>query len=159
MTSDPPVSLHASAVAVEGVGVLIVGRSGSGKSTLALEMMAFGAALIADDLVIATRSGPDAILSPPARREALIEARGIGLISGGSAVAAPCRFIVDLDLQAERLPGLQTRDLLGLGLPLIFGKDRTGLAAILMLIARRGPPRSPDCPVAKATAHDDGEGP
>jgi HPr kinase/phosphorylase len=41
--------LHASAVSLDGNGVLICGASGTGKSTLALQLMALGAELIADD--------------------------------------------------------------------------------------------------------------
>jgi hypothetical protein len=44
-------SLHASAVAIEGQGVAFVGRSGRGKSTLAAALAARGHALAADDLV------------------------------------------------------------------------------------------------------------
>ena len=45
-------AVHATCVAVNGKGVLIVGASGSGKSTLALQMLAMGAELVADDQVI-----------------------------------------------------------------------------------------------------------
>jgi len=44
-------TIHASCVAVDGKGLLITGASGSGKSALALQLMAFGAHLIADDRV------------------------------------------------------------------------------------------------------------
>ena len=41
-------TLHATCVAMEGRGVLIIGPSGSGKSELALALMAHGARLVAD---------------------------------------------------------------------------------------------------------------
>ena len=41
--------LHASCVAWQGRGALILGRSGAGKSALALQLMAFGADLVSDD--------------------------------------------------------------------------------------------------------------
>lgn len=43
--------IHASAVSIDGRGVVIMGRAGTGKSSLALTLMALGAGLVADDLV------------------------------------------------------------------------------------------------------------
>lgn len=51
--------LHASAVAVDGVGLAFVGRSGQGKSTLATLMCLAGAELVTDD-VLAVDPGPPA---------------------------------------------------------------------------------------------------
>ena len=42
-------NLHASFVAINGRGVLILGPSGAGKSALALQLIAFGAKLVAGD--------------------------------------------------------------------------------------------------------------
>ena len=50
--STDPDTIHASAVALGPVGLLIMGASGSGKSSLALELMARGAKLVADDQVV-----------------------------------------------------------------------------------------------------------
>ena len=51
-------SLHASAVAIEGRAILFVGESGSGKSTAAAEMcMRNGAELLADDVTLLEVSG------------------------------------------------------------------------------------------------------
>ncbi|MEM9638850.1 MAG: hypothetical protein AAGA94_14475, partial [Pseudomonadota bacterium] len=47
--TDPSDILHASCVACQGRAVLILGRSGQGKSGLALQLMAYGADLVADD--------------------------------------------------------------------------------------------------------------
>ena len=44
-------ALHGAAVAVDGRGVVLLGRSGDGKSTLAAAMCRRGAALLADDAV------------------------------------------------------------------------------------------------------------
>jgi HPr kinase/phosphorylase len=41
--------LHASCIALEGRGLLILGPSGAGKSSLAIRMMALGASLVSDD--------------------------------------------------------------------------------------------------------------
>ncbi|RMD94668.1 MAG: hypothetical protein D6811_02350, partial [Alphaproteobacteria bacterium] len=88
--------LHASAVGLEGRGVLILGASGAGKSSLALELMARGAALVADDRVWLTRRGTAVILTPPAAIAGRIEARGVGLL-GAAWRPAELAVAVDLD--------------------------------------------------------------
>ena len=78
MTS--PVLLHASCVAISGRGVLIIGPSGSGKSALALQLMAFGASLVADDQTELTVQGGTLIARCPPTMSGLIEARGLGIL-------------------------------------------------------------------------------
>jgi len=54
---------HATTVAVAGRGLMIEGPSGSGKSALALELMAFGAELVADDRTRVARMLLDVVLT------------------------------------------------------------------------------------------------
>ena len=54
--------LNATAVAVDGQGLLLLGAPGTGKSTLAIAMMALGAVLISDDGVWLQSGGTPAIL-------------------------------------------------------------------------------------------------
>ena len=62
MSRDPgTINLHASAVALDGRGALLLGASGAGKSGLALRLMALGARLVADDRVL-LRRGPEGLL-------------------------------------------------------------------------------------------------
>lgn len=93
---------HASAVALEGKGALILGPSGVGKSTLALSLMALGAELIADDGVWVER----AQLIRPDTAPPLIEARGVGLLRAGPiCTAAPLSLVIDLSRpEPQRLP-------------------------------------------------------
>lgn len=56
--------LHASAVAIGGSAVALLGPAGSGKSTLAAALNARGHAFIADD-VTAVRLGPDGAVAVP----------------------------------------------------------------------------------------------
>lgn len=58
-------SLHASAVAVDGAAVALVGAAGTGKSSTAAALAARGHALVADD-VLALRTTGDGILAQPA---------------------------------------------------------------------------------------------
>lgn len=72
--------LHATTVAIEGRGLVILGPSGAGKSTLALELMATGAVLVADDRTDLARQGDALIASVPQALAGRIEARGIGIL-------------------------------------------------------------------------------
>lgn len=124
--------VHGSAVAANDKALLIIGASGSGKSTLALELIALGATLIADDRVDLARKGGVLSASPPETIAGVIEARGVGLIDMDHVVGIDVAWIVDLDeKETERLPRSRTRHLLDVPCPVILGKDRAGLAAIL----------------------------
>lgn len=52
-------SLHASAVAVDGKAIVLVGNCGSGKSTLTAALIGAGASLITDDLLVLDRTVND----------------------------------------------------------------------------------------------------
>ena len=95
--------VHASAVAIGGRGVLILGASGHGKSDLALRLIDRGAVLIADDQVeLAARAGrlqACALVTIHGK----LEVRGIGIVDC-EAAAAPIALVVDLDSIPERMP-------------------------------------------------------
>ena len=126
-------TLHASAVAVAGRGLLITGRAGSGKTTLALEMIALGAELVADDRVIVEADGAGrAWLSAPETIAGLVEVRGFGLARLSARARAPVALVADLDEAApERLPERRTRKLAGIACPVFPCKGKPGLAAAL----------------------------
>ena len=135
----PALTVHATAIALAGQGALIRGASGSGKSALALELMAFGADLIADDQVHLTRDGSCVIASCPAPLSGLIEARGMGLLRATPAPPAPLVCVVDLDLTVgDRLPVRRDVTLLGCRLPLIHRPDGVNLAPALLQFLRAG---------------------
>jgi len=120
MEVPKPLILHATAVAVEGHGLLIRGAAGSGKSALALELMSRGAQLVADDRVVITAEGPRLWLSAPAAIAGLIEARGIGLLHATPAPRAALALVVDLDqTEAARLPQRRETMLHGRNIPLL----------------------------------------
>lgn len=131
--------IHGSAVELAGRAVVITGLAGSGKSTLCLEMIALGATLIADDRVDLTRRDDDIFASAPDTITGLIEARGVGLIRMDTVHDIPVAWIVDLDeTEIDRMPHQRTRPLLEVRYPVIFGKNRVGLAAILINLLRFG---------------------
>jgi HPr kinase/phosphorylase len=127
---------HASAVAVEGRGALILGPSGSGKSSLALALMALGGRLIADDGVWVE----DARLQRPEAAPALIEARGIGLLHAGPICqGAPLALVVDLSrAEPARLPEPKLSTIHGRKVALILAAGRTTLAPALCHLLRYG---------------------
>ena len=96
--------MHATAVAIDGQGVLLLGPSGSGKSDLALRLIDRGAQLISDDAVpIEVRNGLPVLLTP-ANIAGKLEVRGIGIVSVGHAASAPLRLVVQIADQVDRMP-------------------------------------------------------
>ena len=77
----PSTSLHGSLADVYGVGLLFTGASGIGKSECVLDLVERGHRLVADDLVITRRKGPDVLIGTghPLQRH-YMEIRGVGLI-------------------------------------------------------------------------------
>jgi HPr kinase/phosphorylase len=96
--------LHATAVAINGYGVLITGPSGSGKSDLALRMIDRGAKLVSDDAVAVIIEQDMPVLSAAPNIEALLEIRGIGIQTVPSIGSAPLRLVVELTEKIERMP-------------------------------------------------------
>ena len=138
MTEDTA-TRHASAVAVDGRALLLLGPSGSGKSALALDLMALGAGLIADDRVALTRREGAVIASAPPGLPPMIEARGIGLLNTALAPPAPLALALDLsEEESERLPPLRHITILGCGVPLLLRPTRGSLASGLIQLMRAG---------------------
>lgn len=133
MSAQPEI-LHATAVAVENRGLLIVGASGSGKSSLALELIALGATLIADDKVIVIPNPEGAVwASAPDTTQGLIEARGVGLLATpfeGAFLSA----VVDLDqVEEDRLPERRETQIAGVSMPLLYRVVSPAFASILLV--------------------------
>lgn len=97
--------VHATTVAIDGQGVMLIGPSGVGKSSLALQLIGLGARLVADDRtrIAATPDAPMAYA--PKQMVGLIEARGVGLLSVPHVPSAPVALVVDMaQVESERLP-------------------------------------------------------
>ncbi len=132
-------TVHASCVAVEAQGLLILGRSGSGKSSLALALMALGADLVADDRVILTPGPQGPIASAPAALSGLIEARGLGILRAAARPWVVLAAAVDLDrVETERLPPPRAIALAGTDLPLFHGQAMPYFPSALMQYLKAG---------------------
>lgn len=94
-------AVHATAVAIAGRALLILGPSGSGKSSLARALIAASTAhcpirLVGDDRILLT-SGPRGLVARPHPRIAgFIECRGLGIVAVPFVVSAPVTAIIDL---------------------------------------------------------------
>ena len=127
-------TLHATCIAIEGRGVLLMGAPGSGKSSLALQLIdqpGMGvtgtpktAVLVADDQVVLNARGNVIFATAPAALAGLLEIRGIGIVRVPVQAEVPVSLVVKLMPAAtiERLP--DPRDahavLLGMRLPMVM---------------------------------------
>ena len=131
--------LHASCVALDGRGLLIIGPSGSGKSALALRLMALGAQLVADDRTEVTRAGAGVIARCPAAISGLIEARGIGILRAKPLEQARLDLVVDLGrVETERLPQHRVITVLGATIDLVLATQSDHFEASLCCYLRGG---------------------
>ncbi|QOZ48522.1 serine kinase [Bradyrhizobium sp. CCBAU 53340] len=110
--NDGGPSVHASAVKVGSLGVLIRGPSGAGKSRLAFDLIIAGrsgvvdsAVLVGDDRVHLATLGHEIVVRPAPALAGLIEIRGLGIRRCDFVEHAAVGLVVDLDADdAERLP-------------------------------------------------------
>ena len=115
------IQLHASAITIEGQGVLIRGPSGSGESDLALRLINDGAELVGDDRVNIECVENYLNLSAPDSLKGLIEVRGVGVVNIGAADKAPLKLIIELKPgeNIERLPEPSEETLEGVVIPVL----------------------------------------
>ena len=131
--------LHASCVAVDGRGLLILGPSGSGKSALALRLMALGAELVADDRTEIAPEGDALMARCPPTLSGLIEARGMGILSVTPLSQAPVVLVVDLgQMETDRLPQRRVITLLGVSIDLVLATQSAHFDAALWCYLRGG---------------------
>lgn len=98
-------TIHASCVAIDGVGVLIEGASGAGKSDLALRLIDRGATLVSDDYTALLRQGGTLIARPPANLVGKVEVRGIGILEMPHVADVPVGLLVAIVAEPPRMPG------------------------------------------------------
>ena len=132
--------VHATTVALDGGGLVILGPSGSGKSTLALQLMAVGATLVADDRTDLRLSAGRLMAQAPLPLLGRIEARGVGILQAEPSAPVPVVLACDLGRDEEdRLPQVRHQDWLGVRVLLVLGPYRPHLYAALrqLMLGRR----------------------
>jgi serine kinase of HPr protein (carbohydrate metabolism regulator) len=140
--SDGGPSIHASAVKVGDLAVLIRGPSGSGKSRLAFDLIMAGssgvlerAVLVGDDRVHLATVGREIEVRPAPVLAGLIEIRGLGIRRCDFVEHATVGLVVDLDAaDAERLPPAESLKtaILGVEIPRIpVGRDYSPLLLVV----------------------------
>lgn len=115
--SPPRLTIHATAVAIRGGALLIVGPSKSGKSRLALALMGASTRrrpirLVGDDRLVVSQTPFGLVAQPHPRIAGFIERRGLGIVAAPSVAEARVRALVSLGdfahagIEAENLPHL-----------------------------------------------------
>ncbi len=114
-----PESLHATCVAMDGRGILLIGASGSGKSDLALRLIDRGAKLVSDDRVTVQRDGDRLVASTPGPMFGQIEIRAVGICRVEAVREVEVALVVRLGVEGDRLPEAPTETVGGIALPLL----------------------------------------
>lgn len=104
--------VHGSAVAIGGLGVLLLGPSASGKSDLALRLIDRGAKMIGDDILYikSTDNVPQLEYAPSIAGK--IEVRGVGICTVEYVTSAPLRLIVEFAQDIDRMPAENMRTMI-----------------------------------------------
>ncbi|OJY63644.1 MAG: aldolase [Sphingobium sp. 66-54] len=138
MTAAPDETVHATSVAIEGRGVLIMGPSGAGKSDLALRLIDRGATLISDDYTTLTARDGQLLLGAPPTIAGRMEIRHLGLVDMPHADTVPAALAIRLDEAPERMPEtVPTIMLAGIALPLVTLAGKEASAPIKAELALR----------------------
>lgn len=104
MTNANVITLHATAVAIAGYGVIFTGKSGSGKSDLALRLIDRGAVLISDDSVILKHADDKISLYGPGKLTGKLEVRSLGVLDFEHVADVELKMEVQLDQKVDRFP-------------------------------------------------------
>jgi serine kinase of HPr protein (carbohydrate metabolism regulator) len=140
---------HATCVAIDGAGVLLLGPSGAGKSDLALRLLQsrwhwdardVEVRLVADDQVLLALDGGRLMASSPPAIAGKLEVRGLGIVQLGAAIlsSVPVRLAVELvrDGGIERFPETERAlELMAVRVPLIAIAPFEASAAAKVVLA------------------------
>ena len=132
-------AVHATCIAMQDRGLLVLGAAGSGKSALALQLIALGAKLVADDRVLLSDEDGGITATAPEPIAGLIEARGIGVLNAPVCKRAPIRLVVSMDhVETERIPPFRTCQIGPYTVPLVHKSDNGHFPAAVALYLLHG---------------------
>ena len=139
--------VHATCIAVDGRGALLLGPSGSGKSDLALRAISgtwrdggrlLRAELVADDQVLIEPAGGSLIARAPASIAGRLEVRGLGILEVATLAEVRLGLAVALvgAAEVERLADpAPTHAILGQQFPLLRLAPFEASAALKLVLA------------------------
>lgn len=109
-------NIHATAVILDGRGILITGPSGAGKTDLAIRLIEAGGALVADDRVLVSAENGRLIARPPEQIAGNLEIRGFGIVNVAHREQAEIDLVIDLKPRRdiERMPDPAMRRIEGI---------------------------------------------
>lgn len=102
-------TVHATTLAINGHGVMLVGPSGAGKSDLALRLIDRGATLVSDDYTEITRDDDSLVATPPELIAGQMEIRGVGIVAVPFISSITVQLMVELGDEVDRMPDARWR--------------------------------------------------
>ena len=115
--------IHATCIALDDTGILLLGDAGAGKSDLALRLIDEGAYLIADDRVNLRVEAGHLLASAPPALAGKIEVRGIGIVPlNAQNIRANARIFAAIRLTTHdavpRMPEAEVETWAGIRVPI-----------------------------------------
>lgn len=134
-------TIHASTVAIDGRGIMLMGPSGVGKSDLALRLIDRGALLVSDDYTRLTRTPSALLASAPMTIGGRLEIRGLGIVPvphvDDVPVALAVRLLRDNMPAPERMPERLVETFAGIAVRLVNLDPRPASAPLVIEYALR----------------------
>ena len=136
MTTDQ--NIHATAVILDGRGVLIMGPSGAGKTDLAIRLIEAGGTLVSDDRTLVRREAGRVVARAPESIAGKIELRGYGILDVAHEGQAEIDLVIDLKpgRDIERMPEPAERVIDGVPLRLVEldGSEVSAVAKVRLIL-------------------------
>lgn len=129
-------SLHATGIVLNARGLIITGPSGAGKSRTAAQLLALGAKLVSDDLLVIERRDAMLRMKPPQTRTPQLALRGFGVLDVPLDNTSPRvhgQITLTPDADISPLPEPATTTYFDLTIPHLTLRFAEDLGAQLML--------------------------